>query len=124
MDGVSMHKLVILIEELEDPQAFEAGWPRFLHWAEQMPGLRREVTSRATHNLYGRHPISLVHELFFDDAQSAYRAMDSPQGQAAGQTLQAITGGQMTLLFAEHQEDSLENIRQARAGDGEAGGRA
>lgn len=115
-----MHKLVILIEEMEDPGIFEEGWPNFLHWAEQMPGLRGETTSRATHTLYGRYPLNLIHELYFDDARAAYRALESSQGQAAGQTLQTITGGRMTLLFAEHQEDSLDNIQRARAegGDG------
>jgi len=39
-------------------------------------------------------------------------AMASPQGQAAGSVLQQLTAGRMTLLVAEHREDSLENIRK------------
>ena len=40
--------------------------------------------------------------------------MESSAGQAAGRMLQRITNGQMTLLFAHHLEDNLENIRAYR----------
>jgi hypothetical protein len=106
-----MHKLVILIQELEDPSHLEEGWPEFLHWAEQMPGLQREVTSRVSQMLFGDLTYRLVHELIFSDPQSAYNALSSPEGQAAGRTLQAITNGQMSLFFADHMEDTIENIQ-------------
>ena len=48
-----MHKLVILIGPLEDPQTLEMYWPDFLHQAEMMPGLQRETTSQVEHFLYG-----------------------------------------------------------------------
>jgi hypothetical protein len=114
------HKLVILVEEPVEPAVFDDGWPEFLHWAEQMPGLLREVTSRVSHMLFGIYPCSLVHELHFVDQQAAHQALESPAGQAAGRTLQALTGGRMTLFFAQHMEDTLENIQQAQDKTGSA----
>lgn len=107
-----MHKLVILIEAVEDWQAFEQGWPQFLHFAEEMPGLQREATSRVEEFLYGAVPLVQVHELFFDSLQAAQEAMASSHGRAAGRLLQSMTGGRMTLFFAEHKEDDLANIRR------------
>jgi uncharacterized protein (TIGR02118 family) len=107
-----MHKLVILIRDLEDWNAFEAGWPGFLHSAEEMPGLRREAISRVERLLYGDSVYGRMYELFFDSLQDAEQALASPQGQAAGRLLQQLTGGRMVLFFAEHNEDDLENIRR------------
>jgi len=107
-----MHKLVILIEGPDTPADFDALWPQFLHLAEQMPALRREATSRVSHTLFGNTRYSLMHELFFDSLQDARQALASPEGSAAGQLLQQITRGRIVLFFADHQEDSLENLRK------------
>jgi uncharacterized protein (TIGR02118 family) len=107
-----MHKLVIMIGKPEDPSAFEASWPSFLHLAEAMPGLQREITSRASHQIFGEMNVLMVHELLFDSKQEALEALRSSEGQAAGQTLQTITQGNVELFLAEHHEDSLENIRR------------
>jgi uncharacterized protein (TIGR02118 family) len=111
-----MHKLVILIPEFEDNEVFDAGWPQFLKWAEQMPGLRREVTSRTVVPLYGAQAFQMMHELIFDSLESVQVALGSQFGTAAGQTLQEITQGNVTLFIAEHLEDSLENIQEAQKG--------
>lgn len=115
-----MHKLVILIEPVEDWQGFEAAWPEFLHLVEGMPGLRREASSRVVSFLYGNNPCAQMHELFFDSMEEAQRALSSPQGKAAGQLLQHMTRGQMSLFFAEHKEDDLENIRKYQEADDRA----
>ena len=106
-----MHKLVILIETLED-QAFTDAWPEFLHAAEQMPGLLRESTSQVDDILFGATSYSLIHELYFETPQALQRGMSSPQGQEAGRILQEMTQGKMVLLFADHKEDDLERIRR------------
>lgn len=116
-----MYKLVILIETPEDWSAFEAGWPQFLRHAERMPGLRREATSRVDGVLFGNRAIAIIHELFFDSRQAAQEAMASPQGSEAGRRLQELTQGRMTLLFAEHKEDELENILKYRQAEAESG---
>jgi uncharacterized protein (TIGR02118 family) len=107
-----MYKLIILVGALEDYQRFDDQWPDFLAAAEKMPGLLREVTSRVDRVIYGEQPVHLVHELHFESLKAAADAMGSPEGEAAGQILQAISGGQVTLLLADHSEDTLPNIRK------------
>ena len=107
-----MYKLVILIEPLEDAQKFEDDWPEFLHKIERMPGLQREAISRVEAFLYGPTPCARMHELYFDTLQAAEQAMASQEGREAGQLLRRMTGGKMTLFFAEHKEDDLANIRK------------
>jgi uncharacterized protein (TIGR02118 family) len=105
-----MHKLMIIITQLPDLQAFEQGWPDFLALAERMPGLRRETTSWPGKILHGELSVKLIHELYFDSQTAMQQAMESPAGRAAGQMLQQLTGGRMILLFAHHLEDELDNI--------------
>jgi uncharacterized protein (TIGR02118 family) len=106
-----MVKLVILIEPQEDWQKFEQDWPQFLALAEKMPSLVKEATSPIQSRLHGNVPVSMMHELFFESMDDLKEAMTSPEGVAAGQKLQEITGGKVTLLFADHYEDELKNIR-------------
>ena len=114
-----MYKLLIIIEPQEDWAAFENGWPGFLAAAEKMPGLRREVSSRVDKVLHGIYHAALVHELYFDDLEAARQAMASEEGQLSGQILQTLTGGKLTLLFADHLEDELKNIQQFAGSDDE-----
>ena len=107
-----MHKLVILIEAIEEPQELEELWPQFLHHVEEMPGLKREATSRVERFLFGETVYGQMHELFFDSRTQLEMALNSPPGREAGRLLQQMTGGRMTLFFAEHKEDDLENIRK------------
>lgn len=106
-----MHKLVILIEPQEDWNKFEQDWPKFLKLAENMPGLMRETSTPIQRVLHGKFAVSMIHELYFNNMDDLRIAMDSPQGQEAGKILQIITGGQVTLLFGDHLEDELANIR-------------
>ncbi len=110
-----MHKLVILIGPVADTEAFQEGWPRFLHHAEEMPGLLREASSQVRSRLYGgAGDFRMIHELFFESPEALEAAMRSSHGKAAGEILQDLTGGQMTLLTADHTEDAIENIRSYR----------
>lgn len=106
-----MHKLLILIEPLDDWTAFDNSWPEFLHLVETMPGLVKESASRVEKALFG-NPYSRVHELYFDSLLALQSAMASENGRAAGRLLQAITGGKMALLIADHHEDDMVNIRR------------
>lgn len=105
-----MHKLVILVETPEDLDTFDDLWPKFLHHAERMDGLKREATSRIDNVLYGNSSYYLIHELFFDSQQAIQTAMTSDAGQSAGEILQRMTQGRMVLMLADHKEDDLENI--------------
>jgi uncharacterized protein (TIGR02118 family) len=107
-----MYKLMIVIPpDIEDP-VLKDNWPAFLHTAESMPGLQREASVRVAAALYGQQEISMVHELYFETLSDLQAAMTSPEGLATGEIIQQLTGGQMTLLIAEHREDEVENLRQ------------
>jgi uncharacterized protein (TIGR02118 family) len=110
----AMHKLIVLIPPAIEGPAFDDGWPEFLHNAERMPGLIREATVRVTSQLFGDHPVGMIHELFFADQTALQEAMHSPEGLAAGEILQQLTQGKMTLLIAEHHEDNIENLQRYR----------
>ncbi len=112
-----MHKLIILIEPPLDEAAFDAEWPAFLHECEQMPGLRRETTSRVDRLLHGGWHAGLIHELYFDSMEALKTAMNSPAGLRTGEALQRLTGGHMTLLMAHHLEDDLVNFQPAAPPD-------
>ena len=77
-----------------------------------MPGLLREVTSRVDRVLHGETAVEMVHELYFDSLKAAADAMGSLEGERAGQVLQEITEGKVTLLLADHSQDELSNIRR------------
>jgi uncharacterized protein (TIGR02118 family) len=112
-----MYKLVILVEPQEDASRFDSRWPLFLAEAERMPGLRREVTSRVDRVLHGTFHPHLMHELFFDSLKAAAEAMGSPEGERAGQVLQEISGGKVSLLLADHSQDELAHIRKHQPAD-------
>jgi uncharacterized protein (TIGR02118 family) len=108
-----MHKLIILIESTSTP-GFHNFWPRFLHAAENIPGLRRESTSRISQVLYGDVQYALVHELYFDTLSALQAGLASPSGMEAGRLLQDLTGGRVNLFIADHSQDDMENIRRYR----------
>jgi len=107
-----MHKLVILIDQLDDEAQFDEMWPEFLHVSERMPGLKREATCRVENILYGAHQPALLHELFFESLEDIQKALSSDEGRSAGELLQRMTGGRMSLFIADHKEDEIENIRR------------
>ncbi len=115
-----MHKLIILIESTTTPDV-HVFWPRFLHAAENMPGLRRESTSRVNQILYGEIPCALIHELYFESYPALQAGLASESGKEAGRLLQEMTGGRVRLLVADHSEDNLENIRKYRPLEQDAG---
>ena len=116
-----MHKLMIFIESTSTP-GFHDDWPRFLHAAENMPGLRKEATSRVDQQLYGELQCALIHELYFDTYPALRSGLASEPGKEAGRLLQEMTGGRVRLVIADHSEDNLENIRKYRSSESDAAG--
>jgi uncharacterized protein (TIGR02118 family) len=108
-----MYKLIIMVESTTTP-SFHDFWPRFLHAAEAMPGLRRESTSRISRVLYGDMPCALVHELYFDSLSALQTGLASTSGVEAGRLLQEMTAGRVRLYIADHTEDALDNILKYR----------
>ena len=105
-----MRKLVILINPPVDEAQFEAGWPSFLHQVERMPGLLRETSCHVDQAVFGEANYTLIHELYFESLQAPQEALASPEGRAAGKLLQTITNGRLSILIADHKEDTLEHI--------------
>lgn len=101
-----MHKLSLIFKRPVDQVGFESRWSQeFVPKAEAMPGLRRVAVSRVYGSPSEDVDLMLMHEFFFDDAESLRRAMASPQGQTAGKTLMAIAADFVTICFAEHMEE-------------------
>lgn len=101
-----MHKLIILFEQPVDRIIFQQGWQHFLRLAEKMPGLRRETISRIEQMVFSPEGSAyyMAHELIFDSRSALEAAIQSPEGEAAGQWLQRFTNGCVILMIAEHQE--------------------
>ncbi|GAB4523181.1 MAG: hypothetical protein Fur0018_05810 [Anaerolineales bacterium] len=109
-----MYKLVIIIPPQQDAAALHEQWPHFLHVAESMPGLVREVTVRPHAHIYGAYWVEMIHELYFDTLKTLEAALLSPAGQAAGGLLQEICHHRVTLFIAEHYENELVHIQAAQ----------
>jgi uncharacterized protein (TIGR02118 family) len=104
-----MNKLLIQFTNPPDVEDFETKWSeRFVPFAERMPGLKRVSVSRIYGGPAGEVNLHLVHEFFFENAQSVHDAMASPEGQLAGQELLAFAAGYVTICFAEHLEEDRD----------------
>ncbi len=111
-----MYKLMILIEQPEDPETFEDLWPQFIQWADQIPGLVRIISSVVEYPIQERYPCMRVHELLFNTLEEAEAGLNSVHGTKAGKTLNLMTQGKVTLLMALHLEDEALNVQHpARA---------
>ncbi len=104
-----MHKLMLIFRRPEDLSTFETRWSHdFVRAAEKMPGIRRVTVSRINGGLAEAVDFHLVHEFYFDNAESMRRAMASSSGQNAGRILMSFAADIVTLCYAEHWEDDLE----------------
>ncbi|MCJ7715758.1 MAG: hypothetical protein MUO54_04465 [Anaerolineales bacterium] len=106
-----MHQLILLIPTSVDLNKFDESWPSFLEAAEQMPGLIRESVSRVDQIIFGQEYFQRIYTFSFQDKISLEKALFSDSGEKAGSILHGLTGGKLTLLTADYQEDSLKNIQ-------------
>jgi uncharacterized protein (TIGR02118 family) len=101
-----MNKLMVIFNIPPNIMEFERNWSeRFVSKAEKMPGLKRVSVTRVYGGPSGEVNIHLVHEFYFDDAQSIRNAMVSPEGQDAGQELLSFAADYVTICFGEHLEE-------------------
>ncbi len=107
-----MYMLIILLGPVAETQSFQQQWSNFLEQAESMPHLKGEATTRVQTFLYGQRDVRMIHELFFETQSDLQTALDSQQGQAAGQIIHQIARGQVRLMTAEHKQDTIENLRK------------
>ena len=106
-----MYQLILLIPPSVDIKSFDEGWPSFLEAIEQMPGLLRESVSRVDQLLYGQEFFPRIYTFSFPDQKTLEKSLVSSPGEKAGKIIHDLTGGRVTLLTAEFQEDSLNHIQ-------------
>ena len=108
-----MYKLVIGFLPPLAWSSFEQGWQKFLGLAEQMPGLRKEVIGDIDELVFGPPSMNYkkIHELYFDSREDLEAALNSEEGQKAGQWLQSFTQGRFLLMIAKHMEATPEEFK-------------
>ncbi len=106
-----MYQLILLIPTSVDIKSFDEGWPSFLEAVEQMPGLLRESVSRVDQLIYGKEYFRRIYTFSFPDQKTLEKSLLSSPGEKAGKIIHALTGGRVTLMTADFQEDSLDNIQ-------------
>ena len=106
-----MYQLILLIPSTVYLKTFDDKWPTFLEVAEQMPGLIRESVALVDQSIYGQESIRRIYTFSFQDKAALEGALVSPPGEKAGKLLHELTGGNVTLLIADFQEDTLDHIQ-------------
>ena len=109
-----MYKLIIIFLPPLAWTSFESGWQKFLGMAEQMPGLRKETVGDIDERVFGPPNMNYkkIHELYFDSREDLETALNSEEGQKAGQWLQAFTQGRFLLMIAKHMEATPEEFKK------------
>jgi hypothetical protein len=95
-------KVEIIIDTLDDPQAFEQALPGVLEKARALPGLRALESSRVWPKDDGTPPPAFrTLALTFDGYDEASAATASPEGQAFFGAVFGATGGKIIGLFLD-----------------------
>lgn len=100
-----MFSVVVLYGQPNDPAAFDSYYEQtHTPLAQKIPGLQRfEVTKVVATPDGSPAPYYLVATLGFDSPEDAQTAMQSSQGQAAGQDLGNFATGGATFLLGPTQ---------------------
>lgn len=106
-----MYQLIVLLPTGLDLHRFDEGWPKFLAVAEQMPGLIQESITRFDQVIYGTETVQRIYTFGFPDKKSLEQALISEEGQAAGNLLHLLSGGNITISTGYHQSDTLDRIQ-------------
>ena len=92
----------IIIDNLDDTEAFEQALPDLLEKARALPGLRGLESGRVWPKDDGTPtPAYRTLALSFDGYAEASAATASPEGQAFFGTVVSATGGRITGLFLD-----------------------
>lgn len=95
-------KLTIIIDNPEDPSAFEAHYnsPAFRESSSKIPNIQRVESAKVFPKEDGSPtPAYRTIDIYFSDYETACAALESPEaGEVAGGLVQAATGGIRFLL--------------------------
>lgn len=98
-----MVKLVALYRKPENPDAFDRQYYQtHVPLVKKWPGLRRVEVGKVTGMPGGGDPpFYMIAEMYFDDHDALRAAMRSPEARAAGENLQQLAAGLVTMLYAQ-----------------------
>lgn len=97
-----MVKLVALYKKPADVAAFEQHYTE-VHTplVKQMPGLRKLEVSRMFGSPAGEAKFYLMAEMYFDDKDAMFAALQSVEGKAAGKDVMGFAGEIIHMMFAD-----------------------
>ena len=98
-------KITFIYDIPEDPEAFEASYPRQVTLARKTPGVERIETSRVWPKEDGSPaPAYRMVDLYFADYDAASQAVTTPEAQEmVGHVFELATGG-VRIVFADIEE--------------------
>ena len=105
-----MVKLMIMFKHPADIERFEVGYVQNLALLEKMKGIQRQQANIVLGNPMnpeGHSPYYRILELYFEDQAALDKAMRSPAGIAAGQSLMQYAGTIAEVLFVDVLEDDF-----------------
>lgn len=103
-----MIKLMIIFQKPEPDQIrpFEEGYARLLRRIEKMPNIERRQVNSVVGSPQGPSRYYRVLELYFESRDKMEAALMSPEGQKAGEQLNAFSPDMYETLFAEVYEEA------------------
>lgn len=110
-----MVKLMIMFKHPTDVDRFEAGYVKSLALLEKMTGIQRQQANIVLGNPMnpeGHSPYYRILELYFEDQTSLDKAMRSPEGVAAGQSLMQYAGDIVEVMFVDVFEDDFSQVTE------------
>ncbi len=97
-----MVKLVALYKKPADIEAFEKHYTE-IHkpLASKMPGLKKIEVSRMFGSPGGEAKFHLMAELYFDNKEAMFAALQSDEGKAAAKDVMGFAGDIIHMMFAD-----------------------
>ena len=96
-----MVKFVLLFKTPPDENAFEEGYNANLAQLEKMPGIQRRQANMILPGPGGDSTYYRALEFYFENTEALDKAMLSPEGKEAGQSLISYAGDQVELFFMD-----------------------
>jgi uncharacterized protein (TIGR02118 family) len=95
-------KISLIYDNPVDPAAFEDGYPAQLVLARALPGLRRIESAKVWPKEDGTPtPAYRTIDLYFDDYDTASKAVTTPEAGAFFPTVFELATGGVRILFAD-----------------------
>ena len=96
-----MVKLVALYKKPTDIEAFEKHYQEtHLPLAKKMQGLVKLEVSNMTGSPAGEPKFYMMAELYFEDKNAMFAALNSDEGKAAADDIMAVAGDIIHMMFA------------------------